>query len=377
MKRFIWILGLLVLTLVPVMAVVNSVNAQRFTPRTEEDQKIYSSLYSTGKTIDIKGEIFGDVFCAGQQVTINAVVHGDVICTGQDLTVNGMVDGDIRLAGQAVAVGATIGQNASIAARDFSLDADAKVGQDVSAVGSMLTIKGAVGRDVTLSGAEVIINGHVGRNVLAQSSHIQVKADAVISGDLNYAGSVGPQVAKESEVKGTTHKVGNNRPRNVFAFNPLFYLFVLLSLTLICMFLLSLFPRYFHHMGDIIQGGFGHTLLVGFVAAIGVPLLAFIFATSLVGVPLALVMMLALALGAFLSGPIVAGYAGRLLLKKKNGSPVLLAMVGTFVVVTLYFIPVFGLVLIALVYWLGLGALVIDLYRQSAFARRTSVKPKE
>lgn len=378
MKRLTWILGLLLLGIVPAIAVASSAHAQRFTPRTEEGQKIYSSLYSSGKTITIKGEIFGDIFCAGQQITIEAVVHGDVLCAGQDVTVNGMVEGDIRLVGQTVAVGATIGRNASVAAGDFSLDADAKVGQDITAMGSTLNIKGAVGRDVTLSGTEVIINGQVGRNALAQSSNIQLKADAAILGDLNYTGSAQPHVAKVSQVKGRTNQVAQKRSSpNIFAFNPLFYLFALLSLALICILLLSMFPRYFNRMGGIIHGGLGHTLLVGFVAAIGAPLVAFMFAISLVGIPLALVIMLALALGASLSGPIVAGYAARMILAKKNANPALLAMVGSLVIITLYFIPILGFVFLALAYWLGLGALVIDLYRHSAFARRTIVKPEE
>ena len=99
MKKITWIIGLALLAIVPVMAWTSVANAQRFASNVEEGQKVHSSLYSSGKTIDIRGEIFGDVFCAGQTVNIDAIVQADILCAGVDVRISGKVDGDIRVAG--------------------------------------------------------------------------------------------------------------------------------------------------------------------------------------------------------------------------------------------------------------------------------------
>ncbi|HEX9153644.1 MAG TPA: polymer-forming cytoskeletal protein, partial [Candidatus Saccharimonadales bacterium] len=95
MKRFRWVIGTLLLAVVPVLAWVSVADAQRFSTNVDQGQTVDSSLFSTGKEIEINGTINGDIFCAGQNIKINATVHGDVICAGQDVTIDGKIDGDV------------------------------------------------------------------------------------------------------------------------------------------------------------------------------------------------------------------------------------------------------------------------------------------
>lgn len=371
MKHLKWVVGGLLLAVVPVFALVSVAHAQRFARTIDGDQKVYSSVYSSGKNIDIKGEIFGDVFCAGQNITVDAIVHGDVICAGQDVTISGKIDGDIRAAGQVVNLNAEVARNVTVAAATFSLDADAKVGQDLSAMGA-LNIKGEVGRDAVLSGDNIVLNGPIGRNVAVKSNNVTLKNEAHIKGNLNYTASTKPQQDNGAKVDGKTTETKVKQEKTSY-FNPIFYLVGLIGLVLIGAIIAALFPRYLERTSDIIRAKPTRTLLVGGVASVLVPLVSFGFAMTIVGIPVTIFLLLAFCFAAAISGPIVGYLIGRLIMTKTN-SPVLIAVVGGAVLVTTYFIPFVGILFIMAAFWFGFGALVSDLFASSTYAAARAAK---
>jgi cytoskeletal protein CcmA (bactofilin family) len=362
MKQLKWIIGGLLLAVVPVFALVGVAHAQRFASTIDEGQKVYSSLYSSGKNIDIKGEIFGDVFCAGQSIKIDATVHGDIICAGQDVTIAGTVDGNIRVAGQVVNIEAAITRNVSAAAATFSLDAGAKVGQDLTAAGG-LNIKGEIGRDAVISGDNIVLNGKVGRNVAAKSNNITLKDDAKISGNLNFTGSSQPKRDVGAKVEGKTTQTAVKKESRSY-FNPIFYLVGLASLVFIGAMVAIFFPTYLERTTNIIKGKPGRTLLIGGVTGLLVPAVTFGFALTIIGIPVTIFLLMAFLFAAALTGPISGYLVGRLVLSKSN-NPLAIALVGGAILVTTYFIPFVGIFFIIAAFWFGFGALVTDLYAHS------------
>jgi hypothetical protein len=371
MKHIKMVIGGLLLAVVPVFALVSVAHAQRFARTIEENQKVYSSVYSSGKSIDIKGEIFGDVFCAGQTVRIDATVHGDVLCAGQDVTIAGKIDGNIRVGGQTVAINADVSRNVSVAASSFSLDAGAKVGQDLTAAGG-LNIKGEVGRDAVISGGPIVLNGKVGRNVAAKSDSTTLKGDAHIVGTLNYTGSK-PQQDKGAKVDGKVTQIAAPQKKQTSFFNPVYYMIVLIGLVLISTLLAALFPKYLQRTSDTIKQKPTRTLLVGGVVSLLAPAAAFAFALTIVGIPATIFLLLAFLFAAALSGPITGYLIGRIVLKKSD-KPLSIAIVGGAILVTMYFIPLLGIFIVMAAFWFGFGALVTDLYAHSSYAAKVAAK---
>lgn len=367
MKHLKWILGLVLLAVVPVLAVTNVAHAQRFASSVDKEEKVHSSLYSSGRNISIKGEIFGDVFCAGQNITIDATVHGDIICAGQDLTINGKVDGDIRVAGQAVNVAADIANNATVAAQTFSLDAGAKVGRDLMATGSNLNIKGEVARDLTANGPTVRLNGQVGRNASVKSDRIELKQDARIAGNLTYDSSRKPDLAGGAKVEGATKKTEDKKSGRAW-FNPVLYLFAIAGVLLMMALLALLFPKYLQRTSGHIMQRPGRTLLIGFAATFLLPLVVVGFAVTLVGIPFAILLVVAALFAMLLSTPVSAYLTGRLILRNSK-STMNIALLGAAVLVTLYFVPFAGYFFLMGAYWLGFGALLYELYTRSRFGQ--------
>ncbi|HSD55524.1 MAG TPA: polymer-forming cytoskeletal protein [Candidatus Saccharimonadales bacterium] len=375
MKKLKWIAAVFALAIVPVLGWTSIASAQKFTNNVDKGHTVNSSLYSAGKTIDISGTINGDVFCAGQTVKIDATVNGDIICAGQDVTISGKVNGNIRVAGQLVNIDADIARSATVAAMTFSLDAHAKVGQDLTANGTSLNIKGSVGRDALVNGDDVTLNGKVGRNAKASGAAIHLKNDAAIAGNLEYTSNAKPKIdngaaiaGKTTEVKATKHGRGGGLTQ----FNLVIYLFMLTGLLLIALSLTFLFPKFIPKQASRITQEFSKVLMTGLIASIAVPVICFGLAFSLVGIPLVIFVLVAWLLGIMLSGPITAYVVGQKILSRQK-NPYLIILVGTLVLVTMYYLPLAGILVLMLAYWLGFGTLILSL---QDISRAKQVKAK-
>lgn len=364
MKHLKWAAGLLLLAVVPVLAWAHIASAQRFSNTVDEGQTVNSSLYSAGQNVDVNGTINGDVFCAGQTITIDATVHGDVICAGQDVTVSGKVDGNIRIAGQTVSVNAVVSKNATIAAMTLSLDADASVGQDLTAMGDTLNIKGPVKRDVVANGNSVILNGNIGRNAKVSTAQLRLKSHALVAGNLHYTSNRKLDRDGGAKVLGSISQAkpakSTNNQGMFRRFSIGFYLFMLVGLGLIALTLAYLFPQFLRRNSRLIKDNFTKTFIVGLVASLIVPMIALGLVLTVVGIPLVVLLLVAWLLGAFLTGPIAAYYIGQMVLRTRS-NPMAITAVGSVILVTAYYLPLAGILVMMLAYWVGFGALLLSL----------------
>lgn len=361
MKKLTWAAGLLLLVAAPVLAWAGLAHAQRFAATVDKDEVVNSTLYSTGKNVDIKGTINGDVYCGGQTVNVDATVHGDVLCAGQDVTISGKIDGSVRVAGQTVSVSADISRSATLLGATVSLDANAKVAQDITLTGDQLNIKGDVTRDVIVAGNNVIFNGNIGRDVKGSMQKAHLRGNTVIAGDLDYSSPVKATIDNGAVVKGkTTYNVAQHKKKSFWHINVVFYLFVLFGLLLLALLLLYLFPDFLRKQVKHIETNFAKTLLVGLLASFVLPVIAIGLIFSVVGIPLTFFMFVAWMLGAMLAGPIVAYYVGERILRKRS-NPFGAVALGSLVIVTAYFLPLVGTLMLMLAYWLGFGALLLSL----------------
>jgi hypothetical protein len=377
-KRFKWAVGVLLLAIVPVLAVTHVVGAQRFTDSVDKDQTVNSSVYSTGKTVDIAGTINGDVYCMGQTVTINANVRGDVICAGQDVTVNGTVDGNIRLAGQSVSVGAVVSRSATIAGMTVSIDAEARIGSDLTITGDTLNIKGEVMRDAVVAGNATIFNGIIGRDVRASGAQVRLKDKANIAGNFNYTSANEVKKDKGAKVKGDTVRTQPSKKDNngiINRYSLSFYLFMVFGLGLITIALALTFPRFLRRSSDRINNELTKTLITGIVASFVVPMVSVGLVLTVVGIPLVFFLLIAWLFGALLSGPVAAFYVGRLILRRRQNA-LAIAALGSVVLVTAYYLPIVGILVLMLAYWLGFGAMLLGL-REFMGAAGDDTEPKD
>lgn len=361
MKKLSLVVGSVFAALVVVMAWANIAGVQALSKDAKSNEIVRSSVRKVGKDVNVKGTIYGDVFCAGQNIRVDATVYGDVLCAGADVTINGKVEGDIRAAGRTVTINADVSKNVSVAATEFLLSSDAKVGQDLSVTGNQLDVKGSVGRDVTANGSHVALDGAIARNAEITSSDVKVMNSVQIGGGLYYNSARDASIGQSAEVKGETKRTDPQKDKET-GFNVLFYLFALISLTLVSVVIALLFPRFMQKTSDKVMESTPKAAFVGFLGGLAAIALTVGVAFTLVGIPLAIILMLASFIGAILSGPIVAYWLGRVFLRaKQDVNPGFVMLLGAPVLVTLAWLPWIGWPIKLVTYWLGFGALLLTL----------------
>lgn len=331
-----------------------------------QGEVVNDTLFISGRTIDINSEVNGDIFCAGQTINITGKVHGDVICAGQTIHVTGVVDGDVRLAGQTVNIGATVIGNASIGTQSFNLESGGKIAGDVTIGAQDASFNGVVGRDIAAGSANITIANLVGRNIKATVENIRLGSNAKVVGTIDYTSVNDIQRDAGSKVGGPVTrsdppKKGESKKGAIFGFSLGWFIYLLLAMVVVSMALVLLIPGMFQRFSDRALPRPWKALLTGFLAGIGVQVLIVILLVTIIGIPLGLTLALAWLLILTLSGPVTAYYIGRLVLRNSNNA-LLFMLVGSAILLVLYFIPIVGLVAFVFAIWAGSGMVLMEVY---------------
>lgn len=325
-----------------------------------QDQKVDSTVFAAGNTVDIASEVFGDVFCAGQTVTVSGIVHGDVICAGQTVVVSGHVFGDVRLAGQTVNLSAKVDGNASAAGQSFNLTSDGKVAGDLSLGAATANLNGPVGRDLVAGGNNIVLTSQVGRNVAGYVRSLQLSSTAHVKGNVDFTSDFDAAKATGAKVDGkiTRHDVprqARTDSRLQFAWG----IYWLISMLFTALVLAIFFPSVLHRVSDQAVSKPWKALLVGLFATVSAPAVMLLLALTVVGLPLVIILGLLWAVAVLISWVFFAYYLGRLILKDSR-RPIWIALTGTLVLCIAYVIPLVGFLAFLLALCFGTGTILLE-----------------
>ena len=365
MKRQILLLGVL-LAVVSVLTFGGLASAHSFrtgnTVTTGAKEKINHTLFAAGSTVDIGSEVDGDVFCAGQTVNISGVVHGDVICAGQTVTVSGTVDGDVRLAGQSVTLGAKVAGNATIGGQTFVLTSGGSVGRDLSVGSTGVTIDGNVGRDVAFGSDVATFDSEIGRDIVGTVNNLNLGDRAQIRGNIKYTSANGLHKSAGTVIDGTISRSlppkHESKRGAVFGFSIVWFLYWLSALVLLTFMLALAFPRV---LDRAVRAGLPwpwKPLVVGLVASIVVPICFIFAAVTVIGLPIALIILLTWILIEIVGIAFSGYYLGRVLLRHSTW-PLLIALTGSAALAVLMFIPFVGILVLVVAAWIGEGLVLL------------------
>jgi cytoskeletal protein CcmA (bactofilin family) len=215
-------------------------------------------------------------------------------------------------------------------------------------------IDGRVDGDVVLVAGDALIRGHVDGNVATIAGHARLLPKARVDGDLIY-GDERPQVAPRAVVAGNTEKVGWSDSLGVLPFVAAFafWLAVSISTAILGVLLLLLAPRAADAAIAQSRSRFWTAIGIGAGIFIGLPLIAFLAAITLIGLPLAIGVGLALLPLAAIAYTTAALVLGRLMVKPP-ASRILAFLAGLAILRVAALLPAIGLLV-----WLG--AVVVGL----------------
>lgn len=293
------------------------------------------SVYVAGNNITINATVDGSLYCAGGHITVNGSVHGDINCAGQDITINGSVQGSVKLAGGTLSLGNKVGSDVSLFGQTATVRSNATVAGDINAGVQNLTIDGTVTRSVVAGVQSLNMNGKVGSMNIVDAQNLSLGKNARVSGDLNYQ--------SEDELKLDSNKIGGavhyHKPQPRHQVNPLYTLALVFATFAVTALILTLAaPRWVDRSAGIAKAKFGYVMLFGVLGVFTMPVLAVVLALTVVGLPLALMMILAWLLLLMLSGTFFAYFIGALILPRVANILVRL-FVGLVVTAALLVIP--------------------------------------
>ncbi len=328
---------------------------------------VYNGDYIvTGQEVRIEGNVDGDVIAAGSSVTVSGKVSGDVIAAGQSVTVGGTVGGSVRVTGSAVRIDGTVGRNVTAFGSSISLGPTANVQRNVYASGGSVEALGTVGRDLNVRSSEVVLAGTTGgaANVeLGDGGRLVVRDSASLNGPLTFWADAASALQRSGSAKFTQEPQFKPLPPPLPPFHPvrlfghLVRLFGLLAVGLV---FVSLAPRMVRRLTDELLQRPVPAIGWGLVVLLLTPLLAVALLFTLIGIPLALILLASYAITLYTSQVVASLGLGRLLASQlpagKAWPLFAVLIIGTVGFVALTAVPVLGGFLNALLVLWGLGA---------------------
>lgn len=331
-------------------------------------QVLREDLYVIANSVVVDGTLDGDLFAIAGAVRINGRVTGSVFAAAVEVAITGQVDGDVRAAAASVTVAApaggeqrpTIGGDLLAAGASIVLDSTGSVGRDTVLGGRSVVLAGPIGRHVKGGGSDITINNTVGGEVDLQTvDRLILGSAARIAGDLHY------QSRQEAE-RDSRAQVGGQIERTEGAADAgariRATLFNILAVTILGAAVLLLSRRGVESAGAAIVRQPVLCLGWGFGLLVGIPLAALLLLVTVVGAPLALIVIALYALVLYTSQAIVGLAVGRLLLSQLRPVEgyrwsVLCILVGVLVLSALRSVPFLDGLVTLLMLIVGLGAI--------------------
>ncbi|GEM_PF-582024 len=139
-------------------------------------QPTYENLYIAGGTITINAPVHGDLVIVGGTVIINDSILGDILIGGGNLTLNGFVSSDLRGMGGEIHLSKNVDGDVLIAGGTLYIEKNVIIG-NLMAAGGKITLDGMVTNDIKIAAGEFIHNGRIGGNLDFKGDKITINGE--------------------------------------------------------------------------------------------------------------------------------------------------------------------------------------------------------
>lgn len=327
-------------------------------------------VYIAGEDVTVNARVAGDVIAAGGHVLIDNFVGGDIAAAGGQIEITAHVEDDVRVAGGRVRLDGHILGDAIAAGGHVRLTPDAMVGERAWLAGGTIEVDGGVTGELRAAGNEVIISGAVDGDVRVYAKTLRVLPGARIAGRLDYYGPTQATIAPDAVIGAfahhALHESADRDGGGERGFALVFYF--VLGITGIVLYLI--FPRFALDAMRALGTRPGVSFGLGLAALFTIPPVAVLLMMTLAGLLLGVVLFgfyALLLLTGFLTGMLFVG--DRLLRLLRHGEDVryskrLLSLIAALLILWLIgFLPFVGGFAVFLLLVLGIGAVVLQMWR--------------
>jgi hypothetical protein len=329
--------------------------------------------FAAGNAVAVSTPVAGDLLAAGRSVTCNAPIGGDAVVAGGNILLGCEVGANTYAAGGEVVVSGAVARNARLAGGNVQVTPAARIEGGVTVAAGDARVGGSIGDYLQATGGTLVIDGAVGGNVEASVGQLELGPNTRIMGRLRYRSENMVRQDPAAQVLGGIEYLpargGPGVGRGLAGL--LFFLFLLwtLGLILLVALLVLLLPNFVGGVVRTLESRPGLSALLGFAMLVCIPVASVLLLITLVGAPLALVVMAAyfvlLVVGYVVSGAALGDWLWKRLRRaavSETGPRILAAVIGIVVLTVLASIPVLGGLIAFAALLLGLGAVGLRMY---------------
>jgi hypothetical protein len=331
-----------------------------------------SDYFGAGGMLNLTERVEGDAILAGGHVTTASEIKGDLMAVGGEVSVAGAIDDDLYAAGGTVRLDAIVNGNARLAAGEVDVGPATIVAGGVSITGGEVDFQGVAHKYLQASGGTVRLDGEVIGDAEVRAKELLIGPTARIGGRLVYHGPSEPTVPEGAVINGGIEFHPSDIGRQFRDVQPvvrdaatglgtfLWFLGVFLAGALFVV----LLPGFTSEAAAAIGRKPLPSLGLGLAILLCVPFVAVVLLITIIGIPVALLLMSLYLLVLFLGWIIAALFlAQRGLTALRPGRPVtrggqLLALLAGLVVLWLLRqVPLVGGLVGFVALLAGIGAL--------------------
>lgn len=325
----------------------------------------HEDLYAVAEAVVVEGVVEGDLFVITGRLTISGTVEGDVLgIVGGPVRVSGRVGGSIRVAAVDLEITGSVGDDVAALIGEATLGGD--VGRDVVLFGAAANLDGTVGRDIRAQAYRMGIDAQVGRDVEVRVDALSFGDGAWVSGDVLYRASRDASIGADATLEGQVVRTPVLAPVWARAITRLISILSLLGLIVAGIVGQWLFRGTSQRAYTVAGEQPGRSAVVGVALLLIPPLLVLPLFLSIVGIPVALVILLLWLVALFL-GPLPAVTRLGATLARGRGGLALGVVIGVPVWRgVMWLLPVIAAVVYLTALVIGLGSYGIAAWRLRA-----------
>lgn len=161
-----------------------------------------ADYFGAGGVLNLTQPVDGDAILAGGHVSTASEVKGDLVAVGGEVSVGGAIGDDLYAAGGSVQFDAIVNGNARVAGGEVNLGPATIVAGGVSLTGGQVEFEGVAHEYLQVSGGSVRLDGEVVGDAEVRAKELLIGPDARIGGRLIYHGPSEPVVPDGAVITG-------------------------------------------------------------------------------------------------------------------------------------------------------------------------------
>lgn len=327
-------------------------------------------LYIATGRVEINEDVAGDVYLAAGDAVINGNIEEDLVIAGGQVSIIGDVGGDVRVLGGEVELFGNVGDDFAIVSGTAEIGPDSKIGGSILSASGLVTVSGEVGENIQGAVGTININGVVKQDVIITvQERIIVDHLAQIDGDLKYSSLI--EANLPDGVVGGEVVFNKFDDQELLAEITQAYLiqrgFSFAGALLILIILVFAAPKVLTKSALKAREHVWKSMGIGAAALALSIFVAILLMATIIGIPLAMLLLMALGIVLILAKLFVASYLASFIMdfekkgKHKKVSKWKLLAATTLTLLVYYLvgiIPVLGWIINFLLFCIGIGSML-------------------